>query len=108
MWADIPFFCLGPDKPRLLTQTTDFLVVSYTNLNDSHWEYLYNASALSPDSVAYEGECNLTSNTCTFSELSPGTQYSITMQAFMPSAEANPPAGSEVSEPLMAYTITEG
>ncbi len=108
MWAYIPFHCLGPDKPRLLTQTTSSLAISYTNLDDSHWEYLYNTSALSPDNVTYEGECNLTSNTCTFGGLSPGTQYSITMQAFMPSAEANPPAGSEVSEPLMAYTIAQG
>ncbi len=104
----IPFLYSGPDKPRLLSQTTNSLVVSFTNLNDSHWKYLYDASALGQDNRTYKGACDIASNTCIFGGISPCTQFNITIQAFIPSVETLPPVGSEASEPLIAFTLTEG
>ncbi len=58
----------------------------------------------------HEVACNATSNTCTLDGLSPGTEYTVYMQAFVPitGADAEHPVASELSEPLIMRTVGEG
>ncbi len=102
------YFYLGPEKPCLLSQTKEELLISYENLNDTLWQYVYNATALSPDNRTFEVPCNATSNTCTFEGPSLGTKYRIYMQAFVPSTQVEYPVGSALSEPLIVDPIEEG
>ncbi len=99
----LPLFYLGPNRPHLLSQTWDKIVITYENLNDTHWEYVYNATALSPDNTTHEGACNADSTTCEFVELSPNTEYKVYIQAFVPDY----PVGSELSEALIVQTNSE-
>ncbi len=83
-------------------------MISYKKLNDTLWQYVYNATAMSPDNRTLEVPCNATSYTCTFEGLSSSTTYRIYMQAFVPSTQVEYPVGSALSEPLIVDPTVEG
>ncbi len=72
-------------------------------MNDNHWEYVYNATAMSTDNTTHEGACDADSTTCEFEGLSPGTEYAVYIQALV----LDYPVGSELSEALIVQTNSE-
>ncbi len=102
----IPIF-LAPEKPRLLSQTKGTIIISYTSLNNTRWDYLYNATIAGSDNGTCERACDNSTNTCTFHGLSSTEEYVVQMQVFIPSFQSNPPLGSELSEALFVFPLNE-
>ncbi len=93
--------------PLLLSAFSDGLKVNFTKLEDTKWEYFYNATAMSAENITFTTTCNDTAMACIFAGLASSTEYRVYMEACM-TVEGDTLICSRFSEALVAWTTAQG